>query len=291
MLVVTTPTGDIGHQLAGQLLDAGEALRVIVRDPARLVPWVRESAEAIPGSHDDPAVVGRAFAGADAVFWLVPPDPRVADVTDYYLDFTRPACAAITEAGVPRVVAVSTLGRGIVKNGGPLSAALAMDELIESTGVGYRSLNMPFFMENFLRQLAPIRDQGVFFLPRTADRPLATVATRDIAAVAARLLTDRDWTGQEDVPVAGPDDLSPNQMAAVMSEVLGRPVSAQQVPLERYRASMLERGMSEGWAQEMVDMAEAQNTQGVYDLPPGTPRTPTSFRQWCQEVLKPAVES
>lgn len=291
MIVVTTPTGDIGHQLAGRLLDADEAVRVIVRDPARLTPRVREEAEVITGSHDDPAVVGRAFTGADAVFWLVPPNPRVADVTDYYLDFTRPACAAITEAGAPRVVAVSTLGRGIVKNGGPLSAALAMDELIESTGAAYRSLTMPFFMENFLRQLAPIRDQGVFFLPRTADRPLASVATRDIAAVAARLLTDRDWTGQEDVPVAGPDDLSPGQMAAVMSEVLGRPVRCQQVPLERYKASMLERGMSEGSAQGMVDMAAAQNTQDVYDLAPNTPRTPTSFRQWCQEVLRPAVDA
>lgn len=289
MLVITTPTGDIGHQVVQQLLDGGEPVRVIVRDPARLAPRVREQAEVVTGSHDDPAVVGRAFAGADAVFWLVPPNPRVDNVTDYYLDFTRPACAAITEAGVPRVVAVSTLGEGIVKNGGPLSAALAMDELIESTGAGYRSLRMPFFMDNFLRQLAPIRDQGVFFLASTADRRLATVATRDIAAVAAGLLTDRGWTGREGVPVAGPDDLSPDQMAAVMSEVLGRPVRCQQVPLERYKASMLERGMSEGTAQGMVDMAVAQNTHDLYDLAPGTPRTATSFRQWCQEVLKPAV--
>ena len=76
---------------------------------------------------------------------------------------------------------------------------------------------MPSFMENFLRQLVPIRDQGVFYLPSTADRPLASVATRDIAA--------------------------------------------------------------------------AQNTQDVYDLAPGTPRTATSFRQWCQEVLRPAVKA
>ena len=291
MIVVTTPTGSIGHQLTGRLLDAGEPVRVIVRDPARLTPRVRERAEVVAGSHDDQAVIGPALTGADALFWLVPGNPRAASATDLYLDFTRPACAAITAAGVPRVVAVSTLGRGIVKNGGPLSAALAMDELIEGTGVHYRSLSMPFFMENFLYQVAPIREHGVFFLPAIAGRALATVATRDIAQVAAGLLTGRSWTGQEDVPVVGPDDLSPDQMAAVMSEVLGRPVSAEQVPLERYRASMLERGMSEGWAQEMVDMAEAQNTHGVYDLPPGTPRTPTGFRKWCQEVLKPAVES
>ena len=155
---------------------------MIVRDPARLAPRVREGAEVITGSHDDPAIVGRAFDGADAVFWLVPPNPRVADVTDYYRDFTRPACAAITEAGVSRVVAVSMLGRGIVKNGGPLSAALAMDELIESTGVGYRSLTMPFFMENFLRAAGPDPGPGRVDLASTADRPLATVATRDIAA-------------------------------------------------------------------------------------------------------------
>jgi uncharacterized protein YbjT (DUF2867 family) len=290
MIVVTTPTGQIGHQVLGNVLGSAEPIRVIARDPSRLSPAVRECVEVVPGPHDDLGVVTEAFAGADCVFWLVPPSRHAESVEGYYLDFTRPACEAIKSRGVKRVVGVSTLGHGVAKNAGHLSAALAMDELIESTGVSYRALAMPFFMENLLSQAAAIKSQGMFFLPNSGDRKLATVATRDIAVVAARLLLDDSWSGQDSVPVVGPDDLSPSEMAQIMSEVLERPVRFQQVTAADYKATLLQYGMTEAWAQGLADMAAAQN-DGIYTAEPHTPpsTTPTSFRQWCQEVLKPAV--
>jgi uncharacterized protein YbjT (DUF2867 family) len=290
MIVITTPTGQIGRQLPGNILGTDEPVRVIARDPARLSARARERAEVIPGSHDDPGVVAEAFAGADSVFWLVPPNGQADSVKGYYLDFTRPACEAIKSQGVQRVVGVSTLGHGYPKGAGPMTAALAMDELIESTGVSYRALAMPFFMENLLRQAEAISSQGMFFLPNSADRPFPAVATRDIAGVAARLLLDDAWSGQRRVPVAGPDDLSPSQMAQIMSEVLERPVRAQQVKAADYQAMLLQHGLSPASAQGLADMAAAQD-DGAYDAEPRSPQsaTPTSFHQWCAEVLKPAV--
>lgn len=292
MIVITAPTGQVGRQLLDRMLHVGESVRVIVRDPSRLPADVRARVEVVDGSHGDIEPVTKAFAGADGVFWLVPPDPRrTGSLRRYYLDFTRPACQAITAQGVRRVVGVSTLGHGYRGKAGLLSAALAMDELIESTGVYYRSLAMPFFMENLLRQAREIRDQGAFSLPNAAGRPLPTVATRDIAAAAAALLPDGSWSGQASVPVAGPDDLTPVGMARVISDVLGRTVSFQQIPIPEYRAMLLRRGLSEATAQDMVDMAEAQN-HGIYDAEFRDPRSAarTSFRQWCQDTLKPAVQ-
>ncbi len=80
-------------------------------------------------------------------------------------------------------------------------ASLAMDDLIASTGVNYRALTMPGFMDNMLRQVELIKTQGMFFWPISGDRKLPTCATRDIAAVATRLLLDRFWSGQGSVPV------------------------------------------------------------------------------------------
>lgn len=291
MIVVTTPTGQIGRQVLDNILDSTDAIRVITRDPSRLSPRVRERAGVIRGSSDDIDVVTEAFAGADSVLWLVPPNPRAGRPEDYYLDFTRPACEAIKSQDVRRVVGVSTLGYGYPGNAGLLSAALAMDELIQSTGVSYRALAMPYFMENLLGQAGTIRQQGMFFLANAADRPLATVAIADIAEVAARLLLDGSWSGQGSLPVAGPDDhLTPAGMAQVMSGVLGRPVRFQQVPVAEYKATMLRRGVSQAWAQGVADMIEAQN-DGIYARQPRTPQpaTPTSFRQWCADILKPAV--
>jgi uncharacterized protein YbjT (DUF2867 family) len=244
----------------------------------------------VQGSHDDIDVVTKAFAGADCLFWLVPPNPHTDNPTDYYMDFTRPACEAIKSQGVKRVVGVTSLGREFGKNAGLLSAAFAMEDLIESTGVSYRALRMPFFMENLLNQVNAIANQGMFLMPNSGDRQLATVATSDIAAAAVKLLLDDSWSGQDSVPVVSPDELSPNDMAQVISEVLEHPIQFQQVSSEDYKATMMQHGISEAWVQGMVDMAAAQD-QGIYDIDSRTSQftTPTSFRQWCEDVLKPAV--
>lgn len=292
MIVITAPTGTIGHQVLENVLDSGEPIRVIARDPSRLPPQARESVEVVQGSHGDIDVVGQAFKGADSVFWLAPPNPHAESVDAVYAGFTRPACEAFQSQGVRRVVGVSALGRGtaVARKAGLVSASLAMDDLIASTGVSYRALAMPSFMDNILRQVEPIKGLGMFFDTTSGDRKLPTCATRDIAAVAARLLLDPSWSGQDSVPVLGPEDLSGNDMARIMSEVLGKSVAFQQVPIESFRAALTGRGMSEAMAQGMADMMVAKN-EGLDNAEPRTPQstTPTSFRQWCEEVLKPAV--
>lgn len=298
MIVVTTPTGAIGRQVLQNLLDNGdstERIRVIARDPARLPPHARERVDVIQGSQSDPDVVDRAFTGAESVFWVVPPDFKAPTVEAAYLDFTRPACHAIQRRGVTRVVAVSALGRGATANGGNfgvVSASLAKDDMIAATGVNFRALTMPSFMENILRQKESIAKQGVFRLAITADLKLPTCSTSDIAAAAARLLLDRTWSGQESVPVLGPEDLSFNDMARIMSEVLGKPVRYQEIPVEAYTSFLIAQGASEKFAQAMADMIIAKN-QGLDNAEPRTPQSssPTSFRQWCEDVLRPAVTS
>ena len=298
MIIVTTPTGDIGSQVLGTLLDtapaAGEELRVIVRDPAKLSDSVRDRVDVVVGSHGDAEVVNRAFAGADAVFWVVPPDPRAPSLEVAYSGFTQAAAQAFTAQGVERVVGVSALGRGtsVADHAGLVTASLAMDDLIASTGVAYRALVNPSFMDNVLRQVGSIRDRGVFTDTVAPDRTTPTAATRDIAAAAARLLLDRSWTGDGSVPVLGPQDLSPDDMAATMSDVLGSPVRYERQSLEKFGATLSGYGMGEAFVQGMVDMMQAKEN-GLDDGVARTPENagPTTFRQWCEDVLKPAVQA
>jgi uncharacterized protein YbjT (DUF2867 family) len=292
MIVVTTPTGNIGSQVVVNLLAANEAVRVIVRDSSRLPPERRKRVEVVEGSHGDVDVVNRAFKGADSVFWLVPPDPKARSVEAAYVDFTRPACEALRSQGVKRVVAVSALGRGtpMAKHAGLVTASLAMDDLIASTGVNFRALTMPSFMDNILRQAEPIKSRGMFVSPISADRKLPSCAIRDIAAAAAKQLLDYSWTGQGHVAVLGPEDLSFNDMAQIMSQVVKRPIRYQQIPVEALKTRLKESGMSEAMAQGMVDMAVAKN-EGLDNAEQRTAHSssPTSFRQWCEEILKPVL--
>jgi len=293
MITVTAPTGTIGAQVVDRLLDHGAPVRVVVRDPARLPSRVREAVDVIEGSHADADVIAAAFDGTEALFWLVPPNPQAESVEAAYVDFTKPACAALPGTGITRVVGISALGRGtpMAPYAGFVTGALAVDDMLADTGVPYRALVLPSFMDNLLRQRAAIAERGMFFGPISGDRALPTCATRDIAAAAVRLLTDPSWSGIGSVPVLGPQDLSFEDMAAVMSDVLGRPVRFQQIDGEAYAATMRSHGMSAAMAQGMLDMAVAKDG-GLDNAQPRTPESssPTTFRQWCLDVLKPALD-
>ncbi|MFJ7279999.1 NAD(P)H-binding protein [Kitasatospora sp. NPDC098663] len=291
MIVITTPTGDIGRQVLDHVLDSGEAVRVIARDPSRLSARVHAQAEVLEGSHGDADTITKALEGADRMFWLVPPAAftRTDGARRYYVEFTRAACRTAASRGV-RVVGVTSLGHGYQGEAGLLSAALAMDELFEGSGVHYRALALPFFMENLLRQAPAITEQGTFSMANAADRPLPTVATRDVAATAAALLLDTSWSGHARVALVSPDNLTPDAMAEAISDALGRTVRYRQTPLADYQAAMVQRGASQAMAQDFAVMVEAQNN-GVYDAEAHGPGTATGFRQWCQDTLKPAVQS
>lgn len=292
MIVITTPTGDIGSQVLTRLLDSDEEIRVVVRDPARLSDGVRERVDVVPGSHGDPGVVDRAFAGADAVFWLVPPDPQAESLQAAYSGFTEAAARAFRAHQVGHVVGVSALGRGtsVAGSAGLVTASLAMDDLIAGTGVAYRALANPSFMDNLLRQVASIRDAGVFTATVDADRTAPWVATRDIATAACALLLDRSWSGTGEVPVLGPEDLSQHDLARVITEVLDRPVRYERQPLDDFGAALAGYGMGDAFVQGMVDMMRAKD-EGLDDGVRRTPQTasPTTFREWCVDVLAPAV--
>lgn len=290
MIVVTTPTGKIGSQVVKGLLDAGEVVRVIVRDASKLPLEIAERVEVVEGSHDNFAVVLKACEDAESFFLVVPPSFTTTDGAAYYMSFTTPLIEAIESGKMKRVVAVSACGRGVPLKAGVVSDSLAKDEKIEKTGVAFRALWCPGFYENMLRQLDAIKSQGAFFSPSIPEMKTRHCATKDIAGQAVKLLLDRSWTGQGGVGVFGPEDLSWNELAAIMTDVLGRPVRFQPVPYEAYKATLVQYGASPEFAASLVEMHEAKD-KGLDNAEPRTAEntTPTSFRKWCEDVLKPAV--
>jgi uncharacterized protein YbjT (DUF2867 family) len=296
MIVITAPTGNIGHQVLDNVLTGDQPVRVIARDPAKLSADIRDRVEVIQGSHGDPQVVTRAFDGADAVFWLLPTDTSAASVDAAYVGFTRPAAEAMRSHHVKRVVDVSALGRDTAHadRAGHVTASLAMDDLIASTGVAFRALTMPSFMDNLLRQVRTIKAQGTIFDIISPERKLPIVATRDIAAIAARLLLDDSWTGQQAIPLLGPEDLCGSDLASVISEVLGTPVRFRKIPVQVFSDQLTGYGMSPAMAQGLLDMLIAKGNgldNGITRTPQHAFDTPTTFRQWCEYSLKPAVQA
>ena len=292
MIVVTTPTGNIGRSVVQHLVEAGEATRVVARYPAKLPPAVRDHVEVVEGSHGDAAVVERAFKGAEALFWLCPPTPSATPEAQT-VDFTGPAVEAIRRCEVPRIVAATTLGRGTAwqDRAGMATASIRMVDRLQKTGAAVRGLALPAFMDNALQQVATIRE-GVTTGAISPDRKLPHTATRDIGAAAARLLCDRTWEGKEDLAVLGPEELSYNDLAAIVSDVVGREVRYQPVSFEQLEVRLRERGTNPAFARAYVEMLRAKD-EGMDNIAPRTSALigPTSFRQWAQDELGPAVRA
>ena len=291
MIVITAPTSQIGSKVVADLLGIDARLRLIVRDAAKLPDAVRDRTEVVEGSHGDASTIDRAFEAADAVFWLAPPDPTKT-LDEAWLDFTRPAAEAIRRHAVSRVVSITALGRGTPwqDRAGPVTASIRMDDMLMASGAAFRALAMPSFMENTVRQAGVIREKGMFFGPIKPDRKLPFTATRDMAAAAARLLGDDTWGGQEEVPVLGPEDLSFDDQAEIISDVIGREVRYQQISFDQFKQQFLDRGASKSFAQGYVDMYRAKD-EGVDNAALRTSEntSPTNFRTFCEQNLRPII--
>jgi uncharacterized protein YbjT (DUF2867 family) len=291
MIVVTTPTGKIGSELVPRLLAAGERVHVIARDPEKLSPQFLGKVDVTKGSADDPGVLSAAFEGAEAAFLVVPFPFNVQDIAEYYARFLRPAAEAIKRHAVRRLVFVSGLRLAAASAEGASSLSTEIEDMIADTGSDYRALLCAGFMENLLAQIEPLRQSGTFFLAGRPDVKAPLVAARDIAATAARLLCDRSWRGRGGVAVMGPEDLSYNDMAQIMSEVLGKPIRFQQISDDAFKTRFVQSGGSQAVAQWLVEMrADSEKNPHGSIVRTAENTTPYSFREWCEEVLKPAVQ-
>lgn len=292
MIVITTPTGNIGSQVLERVAQGAEAVRVIARDPDHIPAILRKRVSIIAGSHGEAETVSRAFDGADSVFWLPPGDMKAESAMAAYVDFSRAACKAIEKFRVKRVVGISALGRGWPQTAGHVTATLALDDMIAQTGIHYRALACGSLMENLLRQIDGIVADGVFYWPSPVDFAMPAVATRDVASVASALLLDSTWTGVDAIPMMGPKDISFGEMAASMSDVLSRPIRFQEMTMQDMRDMSLGRGASEGMAQAMIEMLAAKNEgmDHLVERPVPNP-APTDFRTWCAQVLAPAIKA
>lgn len=285
MIVVTTPTGNIGSNVVELLLAAKQSVRLLARDPAKISPRVREQVEVVTGSSDDPAVLDRALAGAEGLFHVVPPFFPAPNVNEHYLDFTRPVCAAMKRQRVSRVVTVSGIGRRSDLRAGVVTSSLMKDVEFEREGLDVRALWCPGFMENLLRSVDSLRTEGVFRGVSRADLKSPLVATRDIAASGVRLLLDRR-KGPGGVAVLGPEDLSQDEVAAITGEVLGRPVRYERMPAQALREQLMRYGASEEFANSLLEMHAAKDA-GLDSTEPRTAETTSPT--WCKEVLAPAI--
>ncbi len=286
-IVVSTPTGQVGSRVVARLHRAGVRPVLVVRDPERLAPDVRHRSEVVAADLTDAVAVLRATRGADALHWVAPslgPDPVAA-----YDRLGRVAAAAVRENGIARVVVQSSVGAEARGGFGEIDGLGLLEEHLDGSGAAVTHLRCGYFFSNLLLDLPALRS-GVVASQLETDRRIPWVAPDDVADVAALRLLSVDWSGRTTQGVLGPADLSTADVAASLTELVGRPFRAEQVADEVVAEQLLAVGMPPTQVEAVVGMARGfRSDVRREDARDAVSTTPTPFRAWAAEHLVPVL--
>jgi uncharacterized protein YbjT (DUF2867 family) len=268
VFVVAGATGHVGSVVARELLAAGHKVRAIVRSADKAKALASSGAELLSGELGDAAFLTSALRGADGAFLLLPPPPPDSpDVRALQDRVARAEAAAVAESGIGHVVLLSSWGAEKPSGTGPIVGLHVLEEALKKTKTKWTFLRAGSFTENLLMMLPAARHQGVlpsFFPP---DHKLATIATRDIAAVVVRSLLSPP-AASEVVYVLGSREYSAADQAAYLSKKLGKEVKLLNLPVSAAAGAMQQGGIGASLAGLFQEMYEGA-TKGLLGVEPG----------------------
>lgn len=255
-ILVTGATGRVGRHVVDQLVKRGAAVRVLTRDAAKAK--VPAGVEVAKGDLLDINSLRAAFAGVRTLFLL---NAVTGD------EFTQAILALniAREAGVECVVYLSVFHADRFVNVPHFAVKSGAERMLEAMGFSASILRPSYFIDNEIMITDVILNHDVYPMP-IGGKGVAMVDARDIAEVAAIELVRRDKApGKlpiETINLVGPDTLTGSGVAAIWSEVLGRPIGYggdDPTGFEQNMATIMPKWM----AYEMRLMAERYVSDGM----------------------------
>ena len=259
MILVTGATGNTGAAVLRALVEQKAAARAFVHDPDKLS--VPAGVEVVAGDFRDPASIEAALAGVDHAYLVGPSVPDQVELETAFVEAAR-------RAGRAHLVRLSIVGADQPDTGAVrfVAAHAAMEQVVRAAGIPWTLLRANAFMQNSLRQAQAIAGQSAFYSSSSPAARVSHIDVRDIGEVAAKALTEPGHQGQAYL-LTGPEALNDDDIAARLSDVLGRTITHVQVPWEAVREPLAGMGTPE-WGldgfKELIDLHETGVAAGVY---------------------------
>jgi uncharacterized protein YbjT (DUF2867 family) len=256
-------TGRTGAANADALLRAGHAVRVVVRDAAKGRPWAERGAEVALAELADLGSMTRALSGVQGAYVVNPQQYGRDDLFEMADRIAATTARAALEAGVPRLVALSSVGADRDDGTGWIGMNRMVEQRLGDARVPAIFLRAAYFMENWAPMIAHAvhtRTLPSFLAP--SQRAIPMVATADVGATAAALLLE-EWKGSGAVTLAGPRDYAPDDVAAIVSATLGTPVDVAVLPEAQWPRALADAGFSKPALAGFIEMTRGLNSAHI----------------------------
>jgi len=295
-IVITGSTGQIGSSLIKNLDFSKNEIVLISRNRSKLEDAAKRGANVLEGDMLDGKFTRRALSGADTYFFLPPPNFQSNDMVEEYRQLATVSRDAAREAGVERILHLSTLGGHLDREEtGLIRGQHLAEPLIRDGAPNVLHLRNGFFLENYVGAAATITDQGTIYFPVSPDSSYSFVSSIDIAKIVKELLETPTWTGNRVIEFQGPNDYTFGEVAAQFAAGLGREVNHVAVPPEAAIEAMVGMGMSEAYATGLTKIftsIEAGILKPEFDRGDSRVRqTGMNPQEFAQQVLKPIVDA
>ena len=261
-LLVTGASGNLGGLVLDHLLASGVAASDIIattRDASKLADYAAKGVDVRVADFDDEAGLAEAFKGADRLALISTSELMVPGKR---LTQHKAAIAAAKAAGVKHIAYTSLL------NPGPESKIffapdhLGTEDAIKASGLTYSILRNTWYQENLLGSLPHSVETGQWFTS-TANGKISLVSRADCAAALAAALASTS-TASETYSVTGPDAMTFTEIAAVASDVFGKPIAVIDITDEQLAEGLKSAGLP-GFVVDLVVGYEQTVRQGSFD--------------------------
>lgn len=238
MILVTGAGGKTGKAVIAALVARGAAVRGFVRSSAHEAALKAIGvAEVVTGEMDDDATLMRAMQGTDAVYHICP------NASPHEVAFADAVIAAAEAAEVARLVFHSVLHPQVEAMPHHF-AKMRVEEMLFSSELNFTILQPTAYMQNILGERDRMVTDGIYRVPYPVETMLSLVDLDDVAAVAAKVLTE-DGHAFATYELAGTAPLDQNEVAEIFSAALGREVRAESESVKAWQARARIDGMDE----------------------------------------------
>jgi NAD(P)H dehydrogenase (quinone) len=253
MFVVAGVTGNTGSVVAQTLLDRKQPVRVIVRTADKGAIWEAKGADVAVASLDDAQALTKAFEGVRGAYLLVPPNYQAASYLEDRKKVADALAKAVKTSGLGHVVFLSSVGAHLPDGTGPIRIVRYGEQQLGAAAKNLTILRPPSFIDNWAPVLGAAKAQGLLPSFITPDRTIPMISTRDIGRIAAEQLI-AGGQGRKVLELSGPEDYSPNDVAATLGKILKHPVTVQQAPLTAVVPTYKSFGFSDDAARLFEEM-------------------------------------